>query len=120
YRDSPLAVAFNSVVAEGVARLAAAAGRPLRVLEIGGGTGGTTAHVLQRVGGRIDYTFTDVSPLFTARARARFGAREGVDFRELDLERDPAEQGFSGRTFDVVIASNVLHATADLRATADR
>ena len=33
----------------------------------------------------------------------------------LDIERDPAQQGFAGRRFDVVLAANVLHATADLR-----
>jgi NADPH:quinone reductase-like Zn-dependent oxidoreductase len=43
-----------------------------------------------------------------------------VACRELDIERDPASQGFAGQKYDVVIASNVLHATADLRATADR
>ena len=34
----------------------------------------------------------------------------------LDVERDPASQGFAGQQFDVVLASNVLHAAADLRA----
>ena len=38
----------------------------------------------------------------------------------LDLERDPAEQGFGTREFDIVIASNVIHATADLRRTLAR
>ena len=40
-------------------------------------------------------------------------------FKRFDLERDPEEQGFAGERFDIVIASNVIHATADLRQTLD-
>ena len=43
--------------------------RKLRILEVGAGTGGTTAHVLPLLpADRTEYLFTDVSPLFTARA----------------------------------------------------
>lgn len=123
YRDSPTARLYNGLMAEVLAAATAAreAGRRLRILEIGAGTGGTTAHVLPRlpVDG-IDYTFTDVGALFVARARERFGAREGMQFEVLDLERDPAGQGFGGRLYDIVIASNVIHATADLRRTLAR
>ena len=38
----------------------------------------------------------------------------------LDLEDDPARQGFQDRDFDLVIASNVIHATADVRRTLAR
>jgi len=37
-------------------------------------------------------------------------------FEPLDIERAVESQGFAGRDFDVVVAANVLHATADLRA----
>lgn len=118
YRDSALATIFNSSVADAVERLAS--GGRLRVLEIGGGTGGTTSHVLARVGDSVDYTFTDVSSHFTSRARKRFGQFQRVEYKELDLEKDPSEQGFTDGSFDVVLASNVLHATADIRATLER
>ena len=36
------------------------------------------------------------------------------------IERDPEGQGFAERQFDIIIASNVIHATADLRWTLDR
>ncbi|MEL7313726.1 MAG: SDR family NAD(P)-dependent oxidoreductase, partial [Cyanobacteria bacterium J06559_3] len=39
-----------------------------------------------------------------------------VRYEVLDIERSPAEQGFQ-QPFDLVIAANVLHATADLRQT---
>jgi NADPH:quinone reductase-like Zn-dependent oxidoreductase/SAM-dependent methyltransferase/NADP-dependent 3-hydroxy acid dehydrogenase YdfG len=119
YRDSPLAVLFNSCIADGIERMSRA-GRRLRVLEVGAGTGGTTSHLLERVGDRIDYTFTDVSASFVNRARERFAGFGSVDFKELDLESDPLEQGMPEHGFDVVIASNVLHATRDLGATLNR
>lgn len=121
YRDSPTARLYNGLMAELVATVAATspAGRPLRILEIGAGTGGSTAHVLPRLAGaNVTYTFTDVGPLFVARARERFGpSHPFMRFEVLDLERDPRTQGFEGQRFDLVIASNVIHATSDLRRT---
>src|SRR3712207_9033281 len=62
----------------------------LRVLEIGAGTGATTTAVLAALpADRSTYVFTDVSPVFLDRARARFGARPSVDYRLLDVERAP-------------------------------
>jgi epothilone polyketide synthase D len=98
-----------------------AAHRPadhLQIIEIGSGTGGTTsalASVLDPA--RTTYWFTDVTELFLDRARAKFAASPFMRYRRLDIENDPAEQGFPRAAFDVVIASNVLHATRDLRRT---
>ena len=66
---------------------------------------------------RTDYLFTDVSPVFTARAAERFRDRPFLRTRPLDLERDPLDQGLEARSFDVVIAANVVHATRDVRRT---
>ena len=43
-----------------------------------------------------------------------------LQFRTLDIERDPLEQGFEPHSFDLIIASDVLHATKDLRKTLDQ
>jgi SAM-dependent methyltransferase len=43
-----------------------------------------------------------------------------VDFRRLDLDVDPEPQGFAPGSFDLVAASNAVHATADLRASLAR
>jgi 1-acyl-sn-glycerol-3-phosphate acyltransferase len=110
YAEAPTARFYNALLAEAVADVA-----PRRILEVGGGTGGTTTHVLGRVDGSADYIFSDVSAAFTARAREAFGGR--VETATLDLERPAAEQGFSLASFDVVIAANVLHATADLHSS---
>ena len=65
--------------------------------------------------GIVEYTFTDLSPLFLERAAHQFDSYNFVEWRVLDIERSPVEQGFDLGRYDVVIAANVLHACADLR-----
>lgn len=43
--------------------------------------------------------------------------QEKLSFKILDLECDPCSQGFCAGTYDVVVASFVLHATASLKRT---
>jgi acyl transferase domain-containing protein/SAM-dependent methyltransferase len=120
YRHSPFALVFNRLVAEAIAGAASGipANRSLRVLEIGAGTGATTAAALATLPlDRIDYWFTDISPLFLERARERFAGIDGLRFHLFDVERDPTEQGLGTGTFDLVIAANVIHATADVRCS---
>ena len=94
--------------------------RTLRVLEVGAGTGSATEVILAALPTeRTEYVFTDVSPAFFADAKTKFG-RPGLRFAALDLEREPGEQGFEPHSFDVVIASDVLHATSDVRKTLHR
>ncbi|MEB3360479.1 MAG: SDR family NAD(P)-dependent oxidoreductase [Synechococcales bacterium] len=115
YESSVGAQVMNSLVQRVVAVAIAQPRRPIRILEIGAGTGGTTAHLLPHLRD-VEYVFTDVSPLLLAKAQARFRDYAFVHYRVLDIERSPTEQGFQ-QPFDLVIAANVLHATADLRQT---
>lgn len=118
YRDSAFARTYNGALRDALrVEVEARGGKPLRVLEIGAGTGGTTGYVLDALPAASRYLFTDLSPLFLERALERFGPQAGVEYGLLDIERDPGIQGFAGEAFDVIIAANVLHATGDLRAT---
>ncbi|MEL7328226.1 MAG: SDR family NAD(P)-dependent oxidoreductase [Cyanobacteria bacterium J06559_1] len=112
---------MNQLVQEAVLTTVASvpADRPLRILEIGAGTGGTTAHLLPQLAtlpNQLTYLFTDISPRFTSAAAERFQDFEFVDYALLDIERSPQLQNFSA-DYDLVIAANVLHATANLRHT---
>ncbi len=116
YRDNPIADHFNRISARVVAayqRLAA--GRALRILEIGAGTGSTTQFVLPQLDPRdVGYLFTDLSYAFLNRARERFADFPFVDYEIRDIEQPPGEDAGS---FDVVVATNVLHATSDVPRT---
>ncbi len=120
YRDSTFSRYYSAAIATAVAMAAKriSGERPLRVLEIGAGTGATTQHVLPVLMQRdFTYAFTELSIALLAAARKKFASHAQMQFRQLDIERDPDQQGFARDGFDVVIAANVLHATADLRET---
>lgn len=88
----------------------------LRILEIGAGTGGSTRSILPELGTAFSsYTYTDISAGFFERARERFSEYgDRMVFKIFDMEKPPADQGFDNGLYDVVLASNVLHATGDL------
>ena len=121
YLKAPVARAANRLLADAIAALLAElpSGRRLRVIEVGAGTGSATASVLPELPeGSYDYVYTDISAGFFSEAESRFGGAEAsIDYRVLDIERDPVEQGFDLHGYDLVIASNVLHATRYLNET---
>jgi acyl transferase domain-containing protein/SAM-dependent methyltransferase/aryl carrier-like protein len=97
-------------------------GRPIRILEVGAGTGGTTrwlTEALQIANIPVQYTFTDISPSLVSKAKAKFAQQHPwIDFVVLDLEK-PIPAQFKHR-FDVVIGTNCVHATTDRAATCQR
>ncbi|MDX2432932.1 MAG: SDR family NAD(P)-dependent oxidoreductase, partial [Bacteroides sp.] len=105
-----------SVVSELVKRVPE--DQTLRILEIGAGTGGMTQAVLPLLpAGRCEYYYTDVSHMFMLKAQQRFARYPFVEYKILDIEKDIAEQGFDISSFDLVIASDVIHATRNLKTT---
>jgi acyl transferase domain-containing protein/NADPH:quinone reductase-like Zn-dependent oxidoreductase/SAM-dependent methyltransferase len=123
YRDAPEARAYNQLVRDTVLaqQRALPPGRRLHILEVGGGTGGTTAWVAPALDAqRVDYLFTDVGALLVQRAREKFAGHGFMRFQTFDLEQPPAAQGIADGAFDVIIAANVVHATRDLEQTLNR
>ena len=95
----------------------------MKILEIGAGTGGTTSTILPHLqstyGERMygSYTYTDVSAGFFVAAKERFKSIQGLEYAVLDIAQDPMQQGFEAGYFDLVVATNVLHATPKLCET---
>ncbi|OKH20886.1 polyketide synthase [Hydrococcus rivularis NIES-593] len=89
----------------------------LRILEIGGGQGIATSELLPILPSQTTYTFTDVGGWFLKQAQQKFSAYPFVEYRSLDIEKPPTEQGFSHHSFDVVVAVNVLHVTKNIETT---
>jgi acyl transferase domain-containing protein/SAM-dependent methyltransferase len=97
------------------------ADRTFRILEVGAGTGATTATLLPLLDpGRSVYVFSDVSDLFLTRAREKFAAFPFASYALFDLEEDVESQGFAVHSFDVIVAANVVHAASDLDAAIKR
>ncbi|MEO3808343.1 SDR family NAD(P)-dependent oxidoreductase [Sphaerisporangium sp. B11E5] len=125
YRGQSASDYFNRLLAgeaaEAVRRAYAEHRRPVRLLEAGAGTGAATAFVLPAVAGTgvpVEYAYTDISPAFLRHGEETFGERYPfVSYALFDVEHEPAGQGFPAGTHDVVLATNVLHATADIRQT---
>ncbi len=117
YQRSPSMRYFNDLVAAALGALAETipAGQRLRIVEIGAGTGGTTASALTMLPtDRTQYVYTDVSDVFLDRGRDRFGQYPFVSYARFDMDRAPNEQGFAPASCDVIVAANAIHASVDL------
>ncbi|POS72644.1 polyketide synthase [Diaporthe helianthi] len=88
---------------------------PVRILEVGGGTGGTTrwvAAALQEAGIACEYTFTDISPTLAKKAKAKFAPQyPWITFTPFNLETEVRPE-FRGK-YDIVLATNTVHATTN-------
>ncbi|WP_406012013.1 SDR family NAD(P)-dependent oxidoreductase [Streptomyces sp. NBC_00984] len=127
YRANHVADVFNRAMARAAVtvvseRLRREPGARLRILEIGAGTGGTSAGMFAALKPYQDsiesYLYTDLSKAFLNHARATYGPDVPyLDCRLLDIEKPLAGQDIAEGRFDLVIAANVLHATRDTRTT---
>ncbi|CAM5260603.1 3-ketoacyl-CoA thiolase [Streptomyces alboniger] len=124
YQGNAVADRLNDVVAEVTAaavreRVAGDPSATVRVAEVGAGTGGTTAVVLPRLdpcADRLEYWYTDLSPAFLDQAERRFGpGRDYLRYGRWDVTQEGAGERLTGGGCDVVVATNVLHATPDIR-----
>jgi hypothetical protein len=90
----------------------------LRVIEIGAGTASATLPVLQQLSNNdttqtprfSKWTFTDISPGWFENAKQVLSEwNERIDYKVLDIDKDPLEQGFEAESesYDVVLAVNV-------------
>ncbi|WP_186400372.1 SDR family NAD(P)-dependent oxidoreductase [Stappia sp. P2PMeth1] len=124
YKQNAVAARFSETLAKAAAKHVGGSRpeRPLHILEIGAGTGGTSEPVfaaLAPLAGRItEYCYTDVSRAFLIHAERSYAGRvPGLRTALLDIEKPLAGQGVEPGRYDLVIAANVLHATADIVRT---
>ena len=113
---------INDLAAAAVESLVASSnGCRLRIMEVGAGTGGTTASLLPVLAPTATrYCYTDVSDVFLEHAARRFAGHEFVEYRRFDVDEDAAAQGFVPQGFDVIVAANAVHACRNLRLALQR
>ncbi len=118
YYNHCVARAISSYVSE---RLSKNPLNEIVILELGAGTGGTTAQVLKELAdipAKIRFIYTDISLGFI-----KFGEQQWreqypwMTFQKLDIEQDTISQGFALESIDIVYASNVCHATKKISQT---
>lgn len=131
YVKSPLFASGNRVLGEFLRRILphhqrSTSAAPLRILEIGGGTGGTTHLVLAQLlaacgadaGFDFEYTFTDISAGLIATTKRAFASRYGdhvasrMQWTVLNVEAPPPQD--MRQRYDLVLSANCVHATQNL------
>ncbi|MBQ4810066.1 amino acid adenylation domain-containing protein [Pseudoalteromonas luteoviolacea] len=121
YQNNPVADYANAVLIEQLQTyLTKACVESVRVLEVGAGTGGTTRSVLPALAQWqvTEYAYTDLSKAFFNHAKDQYQTDYPfVDTKYLDISKPLTGQNIDIGSYDVVIATNVLHATADIKNT---
>lgn len=111
---------------KGIVELYAVKNPGANVLEIGAGTGSATTTLLEGFAARGSgtgsilgqYTFTDISAGFFEAAKEKFSTWASMmEYKKLDIEIDPVDQGFPTKSYDLIVAASCLHATKNLHQT---
>lgn len=119
YEKNPVVRHHNGLLAEVVRTVAESldSSKRLRVLEIGAGTGGTSARILPALpASRTEYVYSDVSAFFFSAAREKFHSYPFIEYSIYDLNKNANEQGQQPHSYDLIIAANALHNAHDLDA----
>lgn len=91
-------------VVPAVARLRATLGRPLRVLDVGCGTGRTLLQLTRAMPDNM-YSGVDLSPFYVAEARRLLGDEERIELVQAAAEQLPFGEG----EFDAVVSVFLFH-----------
>ncbi|MUK51037.1 non-ribosomal peptide synthetase [Aliivibrio fischeri] len=111
----------NAAVAALVNRIVANSERKISILELGAGSGSTTASILPILDGyEVDYQFTDVDKSHLSDARQHFAEYPWLQFGLFDINMDYRKQGMAPNSVDVIICVDTLNGTQTPELTLQR
>ncbi|MGO4790098.1 SDR family NAD(P)-dependent oxidoreductase [Paenibacillus sp. 2KB_20] len=127
YKNNPVADHFNEVLADTLLaymeeRINESPAVKIRIIEIGAGTGGTSSRLFQKLKPYNDYIeeycYTDISKAFLLFAEKEYGPHNPfLTYKILNVDAPVAGSDTPLGEFDIAIATNVLHATRNIRQT---
>jgi len=113
YHDNLMNHSLNRIAISCVTKYAGiynSKSRPIRILEVGAGVGGTSIDLIPALKNyNVEYHFSDISPFFLNEAKKNFGQYEWVTYGIYDINKNYWEQGLEASTYDIVVCANVLH-----------
>ncbi len=126
YKNNYVADFFNQSLADYIAnaieqRIKQDPQAKIRLLEVGAGTGGTSALVFEALKpyekNIAEYCYTDLSKAFLLHAEENYAPDTPyLSYAIFNAEKHPQAQDIDNN-FDIVIAANVLHATKNMTET---
>ncbi|WP_430969326.1 Gfo/Idh/MocA family oxidoreductase [Serratia nevei] len=115
YRHTITARYLNTLIADWVLKQLSQRTAPLKVLEIGAGTGATTERVRERlheVYGEtppLNWLFSDVSRFFLVNAQQRYSHLSWLSTALIDIDRPLTEQSVAANSQDLLVMAGVLN-----------
>ncbi|OKL59537.1 hypothetical protein UA08_04992 [Talaromyces atroroseus] len=114
YANAPMCQASTRLLADFLVQTFSAlkSDKVFQILEVGAGTGGTARYLVEFLISKdikFEYTFTDISSGLVSQAQKFFAGYDQMKFMTLDCDRAPPQQLHN--KFDVVVATNCIHAT---------
>lgn len=110
YTSMPMTQLLNVHTAEAIISHATTThNHALKILEIGAGTGSTPRVILPLIANHVaEYCYSDASEAFKKSSAEEFAAYPFMRYRQIDAVNLPEDL----HDYDVIIASNVMHAVA--------
>ncbi|TCN57662.1 SDR family NAD(P)-dependent oxidoreductase [Flavobacterium circumlabens] len=118
---------FNDLISEAIVSAVASAipslpaGSKIKLLEVGAGTGGTSEILFKKLKKYEDfiiYKYTDISHGFLFYAEDQYKKMAPyLSTAIFNIEESPVHQEISLGAYDIVVGSNVVHATKDILNT---
>ncbi len=127
YKNNKISDYYNTVLSACAvsyiqSRLAQDPNRKIRILEVGAGTGGTSALLFEKLKpfteAMQEYCYTDISQAFLNFAESTYATgKPYLTFKKFNAEDSIQQQQLEAGVYDIVLGTNVLHATSNIRTS---